>query len=334
MSLLIRICLILVQILFRMIKNLFLFFCFLATSTLVTGQCDKVLLIGRVEDTVGFQNFYNLMVVNKTSGKGVFGNPDGTFSVLVKDKDLIALSVRGYLPVSFIVEGNNDCQYKVHKYLELKVEEIQAVVITPLKTLDQIKQERQGLVMRETREVTGLQALQSPITALYQTFSKKEQNKRWIAEQEFKDDERRVVKELLRLYVAYDIVSLTDDEFDDFISFLNINSDFLKTATEMELTTFVKDKFIHYKMINKRKFIHLNNWRTSFVYSQNPTKKLEELFVMLEEKQALIIPKEEYERFIRFLNLKPIFVEQVTDEELVTKIVERYIQYEHFYKLK
>ena len=290
--------------------------------------------MGKVEDTVGFQNFYNLMVVNKTTGKGVFGNPDGSFSVFVKDKDLIALSVRGYLPITFIVEGNNDCQFKVHKYLELKTEELQTVVITPLKTLEQIKQERQGLVMRETREVTGMQVLQSPITALYQTFSKKEQNKRWIAEQEFKDDQRKVVQELLRLYVAYDIVNLNDEEFDDFISFLNINSDFLQTATEMELITFVKDKFIHYKMINKRKFIYLENWRTSFMYSQDPIKKIEALFVMLEEKGVLVIPKEEYERFIRFLNLKPTFVEQVTDEELVTKIVERYIQYEHFYKLK
>lgn len=301
---------------------------------MVYSQCDKVLLMGKVEDTVGFQNFYNLMVVNKTTGKGVFGNPDGSFSVFVKDKDLIALSVRGYLPITFIVEGNNDCQFKVHKYLELKTEDLQTVVITPLKTLEQIKQERQGLVMRETREVTGMQVLQSPITALYQTFSKKEQNKRWIAEQEFKDDQRRVVQELLRLYVAYDIVNLNDEEFDDFISFLNINSDFLQTATEMELITFVKDKFIHYKMINKRKFIYLENWRTSFMYSQDPIKKIEALFVMLEEKGALVIPKEEYERFIRFLNLKPTFVEQVTDEELVTKIVERYIQYEHFYKLK
>ena len=290
--------------------------------------------MGKVEDTVGFQNFYNLMVVNKTTGKGVFGNPDGSFSVFVKDKDLIALSVRGYLPITFIVEGNNDCQFKVHKYLELKTEELQTVVITPLKTLEQIKQERQGLVMRETREVTGMQVLQSPITALYQTFSKKEQNKRWIAEQEFKDDQRKVVQELLRLYVAYDIVNLNDEEFDAFISFLNINSDFLQTATEMELITFVKDKFIHYKMINKRKFIYLENWRTSFMYSQDPIKKIEALFVMLEEKGVLVIPKEEYERFIRFLNLKPTFVEQVTDEELVTKIVERYIQYEHFYKLK
>jgi len=274
------------------------------------------------------------MVINRTSGKGVFGTPDGKFSVYVNDKDVISLSVKGYLPVSFIVESNEDCQFKVHKYIELKTQEIQSVVVKPLKTLDEIKAERQELVMRETREVTGLEALQSPITALYQTFSKKEKNKRWIAEQEFKDDQRRVVQELLRLYVAYDIVGLNQEEFDDFILFLNINPDFLKTATEMELITFVKDKYFHYKMINKRKFITLGNWRTAFIYTERQNEKTIELFKLLEEKEVLMVPEKEYERFMTFLNLKAQTVEQLSDEELVTKIVEKYNQYEYFYKLK
>ena len=93
--------------------------------------------------------------------------------------------------------------------------------------------------------------LQSPITALYQAFSKKEQNKRWIAEQNYKDDQRRVVKELLRTYIAYDIIELDEEEFDNFIAFLNVNEDFLKTATEMELITFIKDKYEHFRDMKK-----------------------------------------------------------------------------------
>lgn len=91
--------------------------------------------------------------------------------------------------------------------------------------------------------------LQSPITALYQAFSKKEQNKRWIAEQEFKDDQRRIVQELLRLYVAFDIIDLSEEEFDAFITFLNIDEQFIKTATEMELILFIKDKYDHFSRL-------------------------------------------------------------------------------------
>ena len=55
------------------------------------------------------------------------------------------------------------------------------------------------------------------------------------------------MKELLRLYVSFDIINLSEDEFDDFISFMNLDTDFLKTATEMELILFIKDKYDHFQ---------------------------------------------------------------------------------------
>ena len=97
--------------------------------------------------------------------------------------------------------------------------------------------------------VTGIEVLQSPITALYQALSKKEKSKRWVANQEHLDNQKRILQELLRTYVAYEIIELSNDEFESFISFLNINEVFLKTASEMELITFIKDKFDHYRKI-------------------------------------------------------------------------------------
>jgi hypothetical protein len=149
----------------------------------------------------------------------------------------------------FVVKPDENCQTKVLAYVERLPQEVPDVVVRPLKTLEQIKEERENLALRETRVVTGVNVLQSPITALYQAFSKKEQNKRWIAEQEFKDDQRRIVQELLRLYVAFDIIDLSEEEFDAFITFLNIDEQFIKTATEMELILFIKDKYDHFKSI-------------------------------------------------------------------------------------
>jgi predicted nucleotidyltransferase len=132
--------------------------------------------------------------------------------------------------------------------LGIKVDLVSNKGIKP-RYLEQIKEERENLALRETRTVTGVSALQSPITFLYQAFSKKEQNKRWIAEQEYKDDQRRIVQELLRLYVAFDIIELTEAEFDAFITFLNIDEQFIKTASEMELILFIKDKYDHFRRL-------------------------------------------------------------------------------------
>jgi hypothetical protein len=233
------------------LKNL-LFGLILFTSSSLMSQCEQVFVSGRVEDTMNRDMFYNLMVINKTTGRGVFGQPNGYFSVYVRPGDKIALSTKGYPVYEFIAKADGDCQNHIYAIIERIPQEIEQVVVRPLKSLEQIKEERQALSQRETRLVTGINVLESPITALYQAFSKKEQSKRWIAEQNYKDDQRRVVKELLRLYVAFEIIDLPEAIFDDFITFLNIDENFIKTASEMELVLFIKDKYDHFKSLQRR----------------------------------------------------------------------------------
>ncbi len=225
---------------------LILFMSFLNGYYAFSQQCDNVFVTGKVIDSLRPQAFYNLMVINKRTGQGVFGQPNGTFAAYLLNNDTIILSVKEYESVYFVVKADSNCQYKVAIPIYHLAKQLREVVVRPLKSLEQIKEERSSLSLRETRMVTGIEMMQSPITALYQAFSKKERNKRWIAEQQYKDNQRKVVQELLRLYVANDIINLTEDEFDDFISFLNINEEFLKTATEMELITFIQDKYEHY----------------------------------------------------------------------------------------
>ena len=237
---------------FKMSLKKLLFGLILFTSSSLMSQCEQVFVSGRVEDTMFRDMFYNLMVINKTTGRGVFGQPNGYFSVYVRPGDKIALSTKGYPVYEFIAQADGDCQNHIYAIIERIPQEIEQVVVRPLKSLEQIKEERQSLSQRETRLVSGINVLESPITALYQAFSKKEQNKRWIAEQQYKDDQRRVVKELLRLYVAFEIIDLSEEIFDDFITFLNIDENFIKTASEMELVLFIKDKYEHFKSLQRR----------------------------------------------------------------------------------
>ena len=215
-------------------------------------NCDKVLLTGKLVDSLRPQAFYNLMVINRNTGRGVFGQPNGTFSVYVSEGDSISLSCKGYEVFNLIVAADDNCQHKVAYYIEGKPQEIEEVIVKRIKSLEEIKEERSALAMRETRQVTGIEVLRSPITALYQAFSKKEKSKRTVAKWEFRDNQSKIVQELLRTYVAYKIVDLTEEQFEDFVIFLNIDETFLKTASEMDLIVFIQDKFEHYMIINDR----------------------------------------------------------------------------------
>lgn len=229
-------------------QKMLVLFLFALSSYSSTAQCEKVFISGNVVDSIRPKAFYNLMIINRSTGQGVFGRPDGSFSLYTKANDTIALSVKGYPLVQLVAVGDSNCQQKVRFYIESDIQEVEEVIVRPIKSLEEIKAEREALAMRETRMVTGIEMMQSPITALYQAFSRKEKSKRWVAEQEFKDDKRRVVRELLRTYVAAEIIELNDQDFDDFIAFLNVDENFLKTASEMELITFIKDKYEHYKL--------------------------------------------------------------------------------------
>jgi hypothetical protein len=239
----------------KVLLILFFSLFFFAFNDLYAQKCDRVFLNGRVVDTIQNQGFYNLMVVNSTTGRAVFGQPDGSFNVYTSNNDSITLSIKGYSMYGFRIKSDSNCQMKIVGILDHKAVQFDEVVVRPLKTLQQIKEERAALSLRETRQVTGIEVLQSPITALYQAFSKREKNKQWISQMEYKDDQRKVLKELLRVYVAYEIVKLDEEEFDSFVEFLNIDEDFLKTASEMELITFIKDKFEHFSRVNNHYYV-------------------------------------------------------------------------------
>ena len=67
---------------------------FLSCTTFFSQSCQKVLLIGKVVDTLKANQFYNLMIINQSTGKGVFGQPDGSFQVYAGVNDSILLSIR------------------------------------------------------------------------------------------------------------------------------------------------------------------------------------------------------------------------------------------------
>lgn len=230
-------------------KQLLFFFIFV--SALTYGQCDEIYLKGRVVDTLMSQNYYyNLMVINQTTKQGVYGRPNGEFSVYARAKDRIGFSTKGYENIYIEIPDSEVCSIDTVIYLNTRVQQFEEVVVYRVKSLEEIKKEREELSMRETRTVTGINVLESPITALYERFSKTAKTKRLIAEMEHQDNINSVVKNLLRAYVSYDVVYLEEEEFSAFIDFLNMDEYFLRTSTDYELILYIQGKLEHYKIQN------------------------------------------------------------------------------------
>ncbi len=234
-----------------------IFFITLFISTFTYGQSANyndslITLKGRVLDTNYSVGFYNVVVLNKTVGKGIFGDYTGNFSITVKKTDTIGISVRGYQTIYLSYADSS--YHKVYNnkfYIEELSITTEEVIVRPLKTLEELKEERANIAKREVATVTVVNAIESPITALYLAFSKREKTKRYVAEMEYKDQQYDVVKEILRVYVHNDIFDLSEEDFDEFIRFLNLNIDFLKSASDYDLVTYIKSKFEHFQKIKE-----------------------------------------------------------------------------------
>ena len=207
---------------------------------------------GKVLDTNFNVGFYNTVVVNKSVGKGIFGEYDGSFKITVKKKDMIGVSVVGYqtYDLSFKDSSYKDT-FEVTIYIQPLEYSSEEVIVKPRKTLEQLKEERAAIAKREVPTVTVENAISSPITALYVAFSKRERTKRKVAEMEYQDKQEDIVKEILHLYVHHDIIDLNHKDFEEFVRFLNLNTEFLKTATDYELISYIQDKYEHFKKIKE-----------------------------------------------------------------------------------
>jgi hypothetical protein len=220
-------------------------------------NCKEVNLWGSLKDTTTVRpGFYNVFIINKSASRGVFGKPDGTFSITVNNGDSLYFNVTGYETIKMIVVADSSCRHEFRAFLKLVEYKKEEVVVYPIKSLTQIKEERERLAQTETRIVTGYQSLQSPITALYQEFSRRERMKKKVAELQFLDQMEQVVKELLRVYISYDIIDLDEAEFLDFVIFLNLNEEFLKTASDYDLIIYIKEKYIHFRQL-RGEYIYL-----------------------------------------------------------------------------
>jgi hypothetical protein len=129
-----------------------------------------------------------------------------------------------------------------------------AVEIFAHRDLEQIQQDINKLGYNEKDYMlSGINAAQSPITFLYQQFSKKERSKRQVAIMENDDRKRELLKELFRLYVDYQIIELNNEEFDSFVDYLNVSDEFMINSSQYDFLIYVRDRFKDYKVQLRQK---------------------------------------------------------------------------------
>lgn len=215
----------------------------LGASLDLAGQ--EVTIRGRVVTSEPDHAFYDLMIVNRRTRNGSFGNADGTFAVRALRTDTLLIGAGGFLTRSFVLQDSalRDVYDVIVELRPWRIE-LKPLEVLPERTLKEIQADidKLGYNERDYR-LSPVNAFESPITFLYQEFSKRERSRRLVAELRNEDRKRELLKELLYKYVEYDIINLSDESFDDFIDFCAVPDEVIKGLSQYEFLMFVRKKY-------------------------------------------------------------------------------------------
>lgn len=210
----------------------------------------------RIHATVSDPNdplaLFNLMVVNKRLATGTFGNTDGTFTISARKCDTILVGSIGYETTPFTVcDSATKDMYRVQVTLRKLQVTLNPVDVLPERELEAIKKDIDALGYREQDyRLSGIDAVQSPITFLYQKYSRRERQKRLAYELENEERKRDLLKELFKKYVNYNIIDLEPEQFDDFIGFCNVSDEFMRKTSQYDFIMYIKKKYELWVAVN------------------------------------------------------------------------------------
>ena len=190
-----------------------------------------------------------LMVINKRTNNGVFADVEGRFSISVRQTDTILFSAIGFkLKKICLKDSTQKSIYNLYVPLEKLYFYLKEVSVFAPRTLKEIDKDIYNLDSTKAyRSYTDINGIESPITYLYERFSKFGRSKQKVAEWENEDLKRDILKDLFRLYIKHDIIGLNEEEFDAFIRYCNLSEDFIKSASQLELVMAIKGKYETFK---------------------------------------------------------------------------------------
>lgn len=223
-------------------KHIFLIIIAFALCESSISQDTTVKIKGHAIDFESGNKLVNILVVNKTNGNGTFGDKYGDYVMNVGKNDTIVISAFGFSSYVFSLKDSTEkTVYSISPTLKKPVIYLKPVTIIAERDLEEIEEDIQELgYSKEDYMLSGIDAFQSPITFLYQAFSKRERSKRKLAELVNEDRKRDLLKELFRKYIDYDIIDLKDEQFDEFIDYCNVSEQFLQSSSQYEFLMFIK----------------------------------------------------------------------------------------------
>lgn len=225
----------------------------LLITSLVQAQ-NEIKVTGKVVDENGYPLPFT-DIANRRKQLGFSSSKDGSFSTTMLLSDSLVFLRKNFNAAKLTLR---DSTAKNEYYVVVKMErmaiELSEVQINAIRTHQQIRTEINKLQVVNTDVNPDARPLLNPISYLYELISKKEKEKRVASQLVTEERKRMVLKDLFRLYNAYDIIDLDEDEYDRFITYLNLPYEYLQHTSDYDLAVSIRRMYASYHKDTKSSF--------------------------------------------------------------------------------
>jgi hypothetical protein len=221
----------------RVLIPFFIFYFFIFVQQ-ATAQLQRKYIVGRVVDPENLKGVDRASVMNMSTRHLVRTNESGRFSILAGEGDsLIVTSLthgRNGIIYDAIVDEPVIYSRKLIKAIELPEVKVRG------KREEQLEKEIREILAEpeRTTKLSGeraMELIQSPISLLYEAFSRRAKSDRKVLVL-MQQDRRRKLAEFRQSMIAGRATNLRGNDLERFMTFCDFREDFLLTSSEYILT--------------------------------------------------------------------------------------------------
>lgn len=202
---------------------------------------------GTVYDGETGEKLDSVTVLVKGTSRIMQNHSDGSFSIFIHTNDTLVFGLYGYkVKYMCFKDSVKTDVYTIAVKMGRFYEQVKEVTIYESRSQREIRRDMMLLTASRAYAKEGMDAFQSPITALYGRYSDKANSKALLQAYKFEQQKNKLIKELLDIYNKQKIIDIPSTSYREFIEYLNMDWGYLVTVSDYDLAVYIKQKAIEW----------------------------------------------------------------------------------------
>lgn len=235
---------------FCKVRKFYIFFILALFCTL--GSKGQFILKGKIVDSVYKQGLESVSVENMTTHQGAYSSQGGYFELEVNEGDNIYLTYVGYKPKSIRIKAEDALKLR-EITMALKPIQLKDVTIYRGPTEYQKDSMQRASLYKSAFEYEQQKSVMTPVTSIYQKFSKKYKNLRKFQEQIIDIEKQKFIDTRYTPELVQSLTKLPEDSVAHFMNQYPMEIEYARAASELEIKMWIKYNFQDYLLKKEKK---------------------------------------------------------------------------------